>query len=113
MKTNQVTVKTLYEIELDFEDFKNAYIFYGSPAAELYRISFPKAYDGYDIKNHSDDYIKIVMKKMSVFRNGHFPAYITNYLKFDGFANAGHFVEATGNYRMTVFNYGDRISATK
>ena len=113
MNITKVSVKTLYEIEIDFDEFMKAYIFYSSPEAEIYRVMYPKAYEGYDLDNRSEEYVRMVMEKISVFGHGNFPAYIAKYLEFDGWVNAGHFHKPSGKYRMSVFNYGDCMNKAK
>ena len=108
MKITQATVKTIYDIEIDFGDFLKAFVHYGSPEGEIDRIMCPKAFEGYDLKNHTSGYIHLVMEKIGVFGNGDTAAFLARFFEFDGWCNAGHYHKPSGNYRMTVYNYGDR-----
>jgi hypothetical protein len=107
MKITQATVKTIYDIEIDFGDFLKAYIHYNTPEAETERILYPRAFEGYDLDNHTTGYVDMVMQKISVFGHGDFAAYMAHFFEFDGWSNMGHYHKPSGKYRMTVFRYGD------
>lgn len=109
MKITQATVKTLYDIEISFGDFLKAYVHYNTPEAEVARIMYPKAFEGYDLDNHTTGYVMDVMRKISASGYGDFASYMAYFFEFDGWANMGHYHKPSGNYRMTVFNYGDYI----
>lgn len=107
MVITKATVKTIYDIEIDFGDFLKAYVHYGDEKGETSRIMYPKAFEGYNLKDHTTGYVSTVMKKIGVFGHGDFAAYMANFFEFDGWANMGHYHEPSGKYRMTVFRYGN------
>ena len=109
MNITQVTVKTFYDIEITFDDFLRAFIRYGAPEGETDRIMYPKAFEGYDLENHTTGYVMQVMQKISVFGHGDFAAYMADFFGFDGWHNMGHYNKTQNIYRMTVFNHGDKL----
>ena len=109
MKVTQATVKTFYDIEIDFGDFAKAFNHYSTPEAETQRILYPKAFEGYDIDNHPVGYIELVMQKIGVFGHGQFAAYMADFFGFDGWHNMGHYNKTQNIYRMTVYNHGDKL----
>jgi hypothetical protein len=109
MNITQVTVKTFYDIEITFDDFLRAFIRYGAPEGDTDRIMYPKAFEGYDLENHTTGYVMQVMQKISVFGHGDFAAYMARFFQFDGWANMGYYHKPSERYRMTVFHYGNYI----
>lgn len=107
MKITQATVKTIYDIEIDLGDFQKAFEHYGSPEGEIDRAMYSKAFSGYDLNNHTTEYVGQVMKKIGVFGGGATAAYLARFFDFDGWENVGHYHEPSGKYRMSVYRYGD------
>ena len=111
MKITKATVKTQFEIEIEFKDFADAFVKYGSEDGECYRILYPKAFEGEDLEDTTVGSLREIFKTLNSptakRRHGDTYAYLAKCLGFDGWENAGYYHEPTGRYRFSVYVYGD------
>lgn len=104
MKNLKVEVKTIYTIEVEFEDFRKAKLKWAEPdSAE--RIMYPKAFENIDFTGGT------LMKEFKEFRaHGDRSSLVADFLGFDGWSNSLLYREKDDKLTMVVYKNGDALN---
>lgn len=111
MKITKQEVKTIYEIEVTFEDYRDALEAYSK--SEIAKAVHKDAFQFLDTKDFEKNKLADIRKYFESFHSKDEVAtkrYIVEYLGFDGIENFGLYVDKTKTIHMIVFNYGDQIN---
>jgi hypothetical protein len=105
MKVTKMEVKTIYNIEVSFDDFINAKKAWTKNKDSL-QILCPQAFENDDLT------VNTVMQEMRnhISCSGQRANLLARYFKFDGWENAGYYHREKEVIRMSVYMNGDNIN---